>query len=133
MFIVTETQALLQTPRPLRRFRVMLQSQNCDCGEYQAKNLSCSHVMTNLSILIPRTMCRYYLLYIISFGLVSHELNEGDQWGIQGKRGVQRVIRFQIAFPLKWIKKLNEILEKNMEYVSNKIITEKIILTYIHF
>ena len=24
----------------------MLQSQKCDCGEYQAKHLPCSHVMT---------------------------------------------------------------------------------------
>jgi len=38
-FIVIETQAPLQTPRPFGMFRVMLQSQNCDCGEYQAKQL----------------------------------------------------------------------------------------------
>ena len=32
-FIITETQSPLQTLRPRGRFRVMLQSQKCDCGE----------------------------------------------------------------------------------------------------
>ncbi|KAL5150196.1 hypothetical protein HKD37_13G036878 [Glycine soja] len=45
-FIITETQSPLETPRPPGRFRVMLQSQKCDCGEYQAKHLPCSHIMT---------------------------------------------------------------------------------------
>ena len=44
-FIVTETQASLQTPKPPRRVRVILQSQNCDCGEHQTKYLICSHIM----------------------------------------------------------------------------------------
>ncbi|KAH1210201.1 hypothetical protein GmHk_15G044568 [Glycine max] len=44
-FIIIETQSPFQTPRPPGRFRVMLQSQKCDCGEYQAKHLPCSHVM----------------------------------------------------------------------------------------
>ena len=42
----SETQSSLQTPRPPGRFRVMLQSQKCDCGEYQVKHLPSSHVMT---------------------------------------------------------------------------------------
>jgi len=33
-FIITETQSPLQTLRPPERFKVMLQSQKCDCGEY---------------------------------------------------------------------------------------------------
>ena len=45
-FIITETQSPLQTPRPPERFRVMLQFQKCDCGEYQAKHLPYSHVMS---------------------------------------------------------------------------------------
>ena len=53
--------------RPPGKFRVMLQSQKYDCGEYQAKQLSCSHVWltVNLSILIPWTMCCCYSLYNI--------------------------------------------------------------------
>ncbi|KAH1246925.1 hypothetical protein GmHk_06G016919 [Glycine max] len=45
-FIITETRSPLQTPRPHRRFRVMIQSQKCDCSEYQPKHFLCSHVMT---------------------------------------------------------------------------------------
>ena len=45
-FIITEIQSPLQTLTPPGRFRVTLQSQKCDCGEYQAKHLPCSHVMT---------------------------------------------------------------------------------------
>ena len=37
-FIVIETQSPLQAPRPPGMFGVMLQSQKCDCGEYQAKH-----------------------------------------------------------------------------------------------
>ena len=64
-YIVTKTQAPPKTPRPPARFRVMLQSQNYDCGEYQAKHLSCSRVMivyrsVNFDLM---TMCRCYLLY----------------------------------------------------------------------
>ena len=55
-FIITETQSPLETSRPPERFRVMLQSQKCDCGEYQTKNIY--HVLmswlpVNLSMLIP--------------------------------------------------------------------------------
>ena len=42
-FIVPKTQSPLQAPRPPGRFRVMLPSQKCDCGEYQVKHLPCSH------------------------------------------------------------------------------------------
>ena len=45
-FIITETQFTLQTPRSHGRFRVMIQSQKCDCSEYQPKHFLCSHVMT---------------------------------------------------------------------------------------
>ncbi|KAL5190835.1 hypothetical protein HKD37_04G010192 [Glycine soja] len=46
-FIITETQFTLQTPRSHGRFRVMIQSQKCDCGEYQPKHLPCCHVMAS--------------------------------------------------------------------------------------
>ncbi|KAH1247017.1 hypothetical protein GmHk_06G017001 [Glycine max] len=81
-FIITETQCPLQTPRPPGRFRVMLQSQKCDCGEYQAKHLPCSHVMpacksvnfdpmNYVSMLF--TLQRILHVYKNSFGLLPHK------------------------------------------------------------
>ncbi|KAH1226239.1 hypothetical protein GmHk_11G032949 [Glycine max] len=92
-FIITETQSPLESPRPPERFRVMLQSQKCDCGEYQAKHLSCSHVMVacksvnvDLMTYVPMLFTLQHILHIYdnSFGLLPHESMwqeyEGDQW-----------------------------------------------------
>ena len=144
--ITKETQSPLQIPRPPGRFRVMLQSQKCDCGEYQTKHLPCSHVMTvNLSILISWTMCRYYSLYntfctstrtplvYCHTNQCGKNMNEISGILIQGERGLQRVILFQLAFLLRWTKKkMNGKVEKNMEFADNIVITETIVLTYIH-
>ncbi|KAL5180887.1 hypothetical protein HKD37_01G001937 [Glycine soja] len=81
-FIITETQSPLETPRPPERFRVMLQSQKCDCGEYQAKHLSCSHVMTVCKSVNVDPMTYVSMLFTLqhilhiydnSFGLLPHE------------------------------------------------------------
>jgi len=92
-FIITKTQSPLQTPRPPERFRVMLQSQKCDCGEYQAKHLLCSHVMTACKSVnvdpmnyASKLFTLQHILHVYdnSFGLLPHELMwqeyEGDQW-----------------------------------------------------
>jgi len=43
---------------------------------------------------------------------------------IQGKGRVQRIVQFQLTFLLRWAnKKMNGKLEKNMNYIDNKIIT----------
>jgi len=81
-FIITEIQSPLQTLTPPGRFRVTLQSQKCDCGEYQAKHLPCSHVMTvcksvnldpmnYLSMLF--TLQHILHVYDNSFCLLSHK------------------------------------------------------------
>ena len=93
MFVVNETQAPLQTPRPIGRFRVMLQSQTCDCGEYQAKHLPCSHVMAACKSInvdpmnyVPSLFTLDNILHVYenSFGLLPHELRwqeyEGHEW-----------------------------------------------------
>ena len=54
---------------------VMLQSQNCDCGEDQAKHLPCSHVMIvckSVNVDLTKKISRIL---------------------IQGKRGPQRIVR----------------------------------------
>ncbi|XP_028201792.1 uncharacterized protein LOC114385968 [Glycine soja] len=98
-FIITKTQSPLETPRPPGRFRVMLQSQKCDCGEYQAKHLLCSHVMAAYKSVnvdpmthVPMLFTLQHILHIYdnSFGLLPHESMwqeyEGDQWGLDPKR-----------------------------------------------
>ena len=60
----------------------MLQSQKCDCGEYQTKHLSCSHVMdaykfVNLDPMnyVSMLFTLQHILYVYenSFGLLPHE------------------------------------------------------------
>ncbi|KAH1238920.1 hypothetical protein GmHk_08G023494 [Glycine max] len=93
-FIITETQSPLETPRPPGRFRVMLQSQKCDCGEFQAKHLPCSHVMAACKSVnvdpmtyVPMIFTLQHILHIYdnSFSLLPQESMwqeyEGDQWG----------------------------------------------------
>ena len=91
-FIVTETQASLKTPKPPGRFRVMLHSQSCDCCEYKAKHLPCSHVMIACKYVNVDPMNYVLLLFtlqnifhVYSFGLLPHKLMwqeyEGDHWG----------------------------------------------------
>jgi len=90
-FIVIEIQSPLQTPRPPGRFKVMLQSQKYDCGEYQAKYLQCSHVMAACKSVnvdpmsyVPPLFTLQHVLHVYdnSFGLLPHELMwqeyEGD-------------------------------------------------------
>ncbi|KAH1259563.1 hypothetical protein GmHk_03G008993 [Glycine max] len=81
-FIIMETQSPLETPRPPGRFRVMLQSQKCDCGEFQAKHLPCSHVMAAYKSVnvdpmtyVPMIFTLQHILHIYdnSFGLLPHE------------------------------------------------------------
>ncbi|KAL5146141.1 hypothetical protein HKD37_06G016022 [Glycine soja] len=98
-FIITETQSPLETPRPPGRFRVMLQSQKCDCGEFQAKHLPCSHVMAACKSVnvdpmtyVPMIFTLQHILHIYdnSYGLLPHESMwqeyEGDQWGPDPRR-----------------------------------------------
>ena len=72
----------------------MLQSQNYDCGEYQAKHLPCSHAMTACKSINIDPMNYVQTLFVQnnilevydnSFGLQTHELTwqkyEGDKWG----------------------------------------------------
>ncbi|KAH1233090.1 hypothetical protein GmHk_09G025609 [Glycine max] len=131
-FIITETQSPLETPRPPGRFRVMLQSQKCDCGEYQAKHLSCSHVMATCKSVnvdpmtyVPMLFTLQHILHIYdnSFGLLPYESMwqeyEADQWGHDPRR--KRIAKgrlVQLAFPLRWTKtKMNEQVEKNVDFV----------------
>ncbi|KAH1249812.1 hypothetical protein HKD37_05G012916 [Glycine soja] len=92
-FIITETQSPFQTLRPPERFRVMLQSQKCDCGEYQAKHLPCSHVMVACKSInfdhmnyVPILFTLQHILHVYknSFGLLPHksmwQKYERDQW-----------------------------------------------------
>jgi len=98
-FIIIEIQSPLETPRPPRRFRVMLQSQKCDCGEYQAKHLQCSQIMVACKfvnvdpmIYVPILFTLQHILHIYdnSFGLLPHKSMwqeyEGDQWGPDPRR-----------------------------------------------
>ena len=76
----------------------MLQSQKCDCGEYQAKHLSCSHVMVacksvnvDLMTYVPMLFTLQHILHIYdnSFGLLPHESmwqEYEDQWGPDPRR-----------------------------------------------
>jgi len=77
----------------------MLQSQKCDCGEYQAKHLPCSHVMAACKSInvdpmtyVPMLFTLQHILHIYdnSFGLLPHESMwqeyEGDQWGPNPRR-----------------------------------------------
>ena len=77
----------------------MLQSQKCDCGEYQAKHLSCSHVIAacksvNLDPMnyVSMLFTLQYTLHIYenSFGLLPHESvwqeYERDQWDPDPRR-----------------------------------------------
>ena len=66
-FIIIETQSPLQTPRLLRRFRVMLQYQKYDCGEYQAKPLPCSHVMAACRSVNVDLMNYVSMLFILQY------------------------------------------------------------------
>ncbi|KAH1266114.1 hypothetical protein GmHk_01G001681 [Glycine max] len=99
LFANRETQSPLETPRPPGRFRVMLQSQKCDCGEFQAKHLPCSHVMTACKSVnvdpmtyVPMIFTLQHILHIYdnSFGLLPDESMwqeyEGDQWGPDPRR-----------------------------------------------
>ncbi|KAL5194327.1 hypothetical protein HKD37_20G056423 [Glycine soja] len=76
-----------------------LQSQNCNCGEYQVKHLPCSHVMAAYKfvnvdpmnyVLSLFTLQNILHIYDNSFGLLSHELiwqeYEGDQWSTNPRR-----------------------------------------------
>jgi len=81
-FIVIETQTLLERPRPPGRFRVMLQFQNFDCSEYQAKHLPCSHLMTACKsvnvdlmnyVLLLFTLQNILYVYNNSFDLLPHK------------------------------------------------------------
>ena len=82
-FIVAKSQSPLQAPKPPGRFRVMLQSQKCDCGEYHAKHLPCSHIMVAcksinvdpMNYMSPLFTLQHILhVYDISFGLLPQEL-----------------------------------------------------------
>jgi len=77
----------------------MLQSQKCDCGEYQAKHLPCSHVIVvcksvnvDLMTYVPMLFTLQHILHIYenSFGLLPHETMwqeyEGDQWDLDLRR-----------------------------------------------
>ncbi|KAH1250187.1 hypothetical protein GmHk_05G013403 [Glycine max] len=98
-FIIIETQSPLETPISPGRFRVMLQSQKCDCGEYQAKHLPCSHVMATCKSVNVDPMTYVSMLFTLqhilhiydnSFGLLPHESiwqeYEGDQRGLDLRR-----------------------------------------------
>ena len=130
-FIVTETQFLLQTPISPRRFRVMLQSQKCDGDEYQAKHLLCSHVMAAYKFVYDDPMnyvtplfTLQHILYVYdnSFGLLSHmnqcgknNMKEINGAMIQGERGLQKVVSFQLTFLMRWTKtKMNIKIVKKM-------------------
>jgi len=125
----------------------MLQSQKCDCGEYQAKHLSCSHVMVVCKSVnvdpMNYVMSLFTLQHILhvydnTFGLLSHKLMwqeyERDQWGPDPRRKrTQRVIRFQLTFLLRWTKtKMNGKVENNVEFGGNMTITKTIVLTCLH-
>ncbi|KAH1255150.1 hypothetical protein GmHk_04G011410 [Glycine max] len=98
-FIITKTQPSRQTHRLPGRFRLMLQSQKCDCGEYQTKYLPCSHVMATCKSVnvdpmnyVSSLFTLQHILHIYdnSFALLSHESMwqeyEGDQWGPDPRR-----------------------------------------------
>ena len=146
-FIITETQSPLETPRPPGRFRVMLQSQKCDCGEFQAKHLPCSHVMAACKSVnvdpmtyVPMIFTLQHILHIYdnSFDLLPHESMwqeyEGDRWGPDPRRKRTAKGRpFQLAFLLRWTKtKMNEQVEKNLDFAGNMVIVEIIVLMYPH-
>ncbi|KAH1219257.1 hypothetical protein GmHk_13G039430 [Glycine max] len=118
---LVETQSPLQTPRPPGRFRVM-----CDCDKYQAKHLLCSHVTAAFKSINLDPM--NYVLMLFTLQHILH-------WGPdpRRKKGLQRVIPFQLAFLVRWTKKeMNDKVEKNVKFADNMIITETIVLTYLH-
>ncbi|KAL5128520.1 hypothetical protein HKD37_14G040752 [Glycine soja] len=149
-FIIIETQSQFQTPRLPGRFRVMLQSQKCDYGEYQAKHLLYSQVMATCksvnvdpmnyvpnadAIHFTTPFARLPELLWCHTNQCGKNMNEISGVLIQGERGPQRVVSFQLAFLLTWTKtkkKMNGKVEKNMEFAGNMIITETIVLTYLH-
>ena len=104
-----------------------------------------SWLSVNLSILIIWTMCRCYSLYNTSctstrIPLVychpnqcGKNMNEINGILIQGERGRQMVVPFQIEFLLRWTKKkMNEKVEKNVKFAGNMVITKTIVQTYLH-
>jgi len=100
----------------------MLQSQKCDCGEYQAKHLPCSHVMVtcksvNLDPMnyAPMLFTLQHILHIYenSFGLLPHESMwqeyERDQWGPDPRRKRTTKGRpVSIRIPIEMDKEENE-------------------------
>ena len=100
-----------------------------------------SWLLVDLSMLISWTMCRCYSFYntfctsTITPLIYCHpnqcdkNMNEINGVLIQGERGLQRVVPFQLAFRLRWTKKK---VKKNVEFVDNMIITETIVLKYLH-
>ena len=60
-------------------------------------------------------------------------MNEISGVLIQGERGPQRVVSFQLVFLLRWTKtKMNEKVEKNVDFAGNMVIAEIIVLIYPH-
>jgi len=147
-FIITETQSPLKTPRPSERFRVMLQSQKCDCGEYQAKHLPCSHVMADCKSVNVDPMTYVPMLFTLQHILHIYDTTDlvycpTNQCGknmkeisgvlIQEERELQRVVPFQLAFLLRWTKtKMNDQVEKNVDFTGNMVIAETIVQIYPH-
>jgi len=144
-FIITETQSPLETPRPPRRFRVMLRSQKCDCGEYQAKHLLCSHVMAACKFVnvdpmtcVSMLFTLQHILYIYdnSFGLLPHESMwqeyEGDQWGPDPRRKMTAKDRpVSTRIPTEMDEEDNERpSRKNVDFADNMIIAETIVQIY---
>jgi len=60
-------------------------------------------------------------------------MNEINGVLIQGERGLQRIVPFQLAFLLRWTKtKMNNQVEKNVDFVGSMVIAETIVQIYPH-
>ncbi|KAL5125037.1 hypothetical protein HKD37_02G005326 [Glycine soja] len=130
------------------RFRVILQSQKFDCGEYQAKHLPCSHVMTACKFVnvdpmnyVPTLFTLQHILnvYDNSFGLLPYESMwqkyEGDQWGPDPRRkrtAKDRPVSTRIPTEMDEDENERKNTKKNVEFSGNMILTETIVLTYLH-
>ena len=125
----------------------MLQSQKCDYSEYHAKHLPCSNVMAACksgkldpmnSVSTLFTLQHILHVYENSFGLLPHKSMwqeyEGDQWGPDPTRkrtGNSCLVSTRI--PTEMDEDENEWeSRKNVEFVGNMVITETIVITYLH-
>ncbi|KAL5159600.1 hypothetical protein HKD37_15G043894 [Glycine soja] len=125
----------------------MLQSQKCDCGEFQAKHLPCFHVMAACKsvnvdpmtyVLMIFTLQHILHIYDNSFGLLPHESMcqeyEGDQWGPDPRR--KRIAKgrpVSTRIPTEMDEDKNErASKKNVNFADNMVIAEIIVLMYLH-